>query len=69
MRTLCPTPPAAKIGSGRSPGTLDNEKLPFAMRLRYYWFNGPYAAVGAIDDAGSMRFERRVTESTCRTSG
>ena len=27
------------------------------------------AAVGAIHDALGMRFERRVTESTCRSSG
>lgn len=31
--------------------------------------NARNEAVGAIDDAGSMRLERRVTESTCSTSG
>ena len=41
----CPEPTVAKIGSGRSPGTLENEKLPFAMRLRYSWLNGSYAAL------------------------
>ena len=62
---LCPKPTVKKPGSGRSPGTLENEKLPFAMRLRYYSLNGPYAAVADTGDAVSMRFERRLTESTC----
>jgi len=35
----------AKIGSGRSPGTLESEKLPFAMLLRCYWLNGSFAAL------------------------
>jgi hypothetical protein len=50
-----------KPGSGRSPGTLENEKLPFAMRLRYYSLNGPYAAGADIGDALGMRFERPVS--------
>ena len=56
----------AKIESGRSPGTLENEKLPFAMRLRYSWLNGPYAASTTIHDAVSMRFERPVSGFTSR---
>ena len=61
MRTV------GKPGSGRSPGTLENEKLPFAMRLRYYSLNGPYAAVPVIHDAVSMRIERQLTESSSQS--
>ena len=45
MTAGCPQPTVARLGSGRYPGTLDNEKLPFGLRLRYCWVNGPYAAV------------------------
>jgi hypothetical protein len=40
----CPQRAVTKIGSGRSPETLEYEKMPFAMLLRYCGLNDPYAA-------------------------
>jgi hypothetical protein len=40
----CPQQTVTKIGSCRSPETLEYEKLPFAMLLRYCGPNGLYAA-------------------------
>jgi hypothetical protein len=33
------------------------------------WVVGRPCSEGALQDAGRMQFERRVTESTCRSSG
>jgi hypothetical protein len=44
MTAARPERTVTKIGSGRSPETLEYEKLPFAMLLRYCGLNGPYAA-------------------------
>lgn len=62
MSAACPEPPVAEFGSGRSPGTIENEQLPFAMRLRYYWLNRRYAASMAIGDAVRMGLERPVSK-------
>jgi hypothetical protein len=43
--------PVEEIGSGRSRRTLENAKQPLAMRMRYLWLNGPYAAITVIGDA------------------
>jgi hypothetical protein len=69
MSALCPKPTVKKPGSGRSPGTLENEKLPFAMRLRYYSLNGPYAASTAVHDDVEMRFVGLVLGPTSRWRG
>ena len=54
---LCPEPTVKKPGSGRSPGTLENEKLPFAMRWCYSSLNYGYAASAGIGDDEGMGFE------------
>jgi hypothetical protein len=56
LSAACPEPTVKKPGSGRSPGTLENEKLPLAMRWCYSSLNYGYAASTAIGDAVSMRF-------------
>jgi hypothetical protein len=61
LSTKCPKPTVKKPGSGRSPGTLENEKLPFAMRLRYYSLNGPYAASTDVDDDNCVALEGPVS--------
>jgi hypothetical protein len=47
----------AKTGSGHSPGTLENEKLPFAMRWCYSSLNYGYAAGAGIGNAIGMKLE------------
>jgi hypothetical protein len=51
---MCPEPTVKKPGSGRSPGTLENEKLPFAMRWCYSSLNYGYAAEAVYQDAAGM---------------
>jgi hypothetical protein len=38
-----PNPPVEKMGADLHLESLGNEKLPFAIRLRYYCINSPYA--------------------------
>lgn len=48
MRTMCPLLTVDKNGSRPSPGTVESEKLPFAMLLRCYWLNDSFAAIALV---------------------
>jgi hypothetical protein len=58
---LCPEPTVKKPGSGRSPGTLENEKLPFAMRWCYSSLNYGYAASTDVGDDHCIALEGPVS--------